>query len=91
MSSPSITLSPEGIVSWTNPETPPYSWIIEQCLQDGTHLFMFNRSVRIDGSLESFDAAAEWYYKGVHICLFGVDDQDHLILTPSKSSTPLVY
>lgn len=89
MSSPTISIDEFGLCTWTNPETPPYQWVIEQTLN--LQLSYYKKSYVIPGSEESFDAPASWLYKGLYVVLFGVDQEDNLILTPSISSTVLIY
>lgn len=89
MSSPAISIDEFGLCTWTNPATPPYQWVIEQRGSD--KLSYYKQTYVINGTDESFDASANWLYKGLYVVLFGVDDQDNLILTPSISSTVLIY
>jgi len=91
MSAPVPAIDEFGTVTWTIGDVTPYNWVIEQGLSDGRTLVYYNRSFFMDGIVTSFDAAALWLAKGLHIRLYGVDVDNNVILLPSISVDPLTY
>ncbi len=91
MSAPTLWVDETGFCVWTQVENPPDHWMIEQCLEGGQKLYFYSQTIRLDGSTTSFDAATAYLYKGLHLCLYGVDSGDNIVLLPSISNNPLNY
>lgn len=91
MSAPVVSIDSTGLITWTIGDVTPVYWGVELCLVDGNKLSFYNQKAYMDGSETSFDAAAEWWGKGMYAQLYGMDVDNNMILLPSISATPLSY
>lgn len=87
MSAPLPTFDSAGNASWTNPSTPPTSWLVECVYQDGTFAGYADATNMIAGGLTSFQAHTAGWPGGYCLKLSGVDSHQNLIIAPTVSTT----
>lgn len=82
---PTPTIDSAGVVSWTNPATPPATWGLTAGFDDATVALVDSTSQTISGASTSYDAYANGWFGGMRVQLVGLDANGNLILAPAWS------
>lgn len=82
-SAPTLTIDGAGVLHWTNPATPPTTWVILGVYPDHTWNYRNNYLHTQLGSLNSFDAHSIGWVGGLCLQLVGLDAVNNVILQPS--------
>jgi hypothetical protein len=81
---PVINVS-SGVVTWTNPATPPASWILEIRYPDKSTSTFFEQGQQLSGSTTSFDLVANGWPGGFFVALTGIDTDDNVVYSTVDS------
>ena len=79
-------VSSAGLVTWTNPATPPANWILQGCAPSGITPLALANQVVLAGTDTSFDAYGATWGGGQLVQIAGTDADGNLIYDFSVSS-----
>ena len=86
-SAPFPVISSAGLVTWTNPATPPTQWEMEIRLYDGSTSVFFTSQITLAGTAMSFDAYGNGWPGGCRVVLIGLDADGNVSFAPTLSNT----
>ena len=86
-SAPFPTIDATGVVSWTNPASPPAQWVLETRLYDASSSSTYQYNTQIAGSNTAFDAYSASWPGGMRVVIFGVDADGNETFAPTVSNT----
>jgi hypothetical protein len=75
-----------GIVTWTNPSSPPASWVLENCLNDQSYGATVSEMATVAGTVTSINVKTAGWQGGCLVKLYGLDGAGNVVLAPNYST-----